>query len=157
MPGIKIKLRPISDTINSTGVYGPKGEYPVGTIMTLPESQPLVGSGYERHEVVSKGTTKDHKAATGATSGTDDAGAQDAGQVADAELTGERSDDADTGGTSSARYVAKETSPGWFAVFEGETEVEGVAKMRKADADEFNAADDEMRAKFVAGDSGEAV
>jgi len=152
MPGIKIKLRPISDTIDRTGVYGRDGEYPVGHVLTLPEGQPLAGSGYERHEVISKGTTKAHQGVNAATSGSDD-GNKDAGQVADAELEGDDSRD----DKPPTRYVAKETSPGWYAVFEGDTEVEGVAKMRKAEADEFNGADDETRAKYVAGDSGEAV
>lgn len=155
MPGIKIKLRPISDTIDRTGVYGRDGEYPVGHVLTLPEGQPLIGSGYERHEVISKGTTKAHEGVNAATSGSED-GNKDAGQVADAEHEGTEDDDS-ADDKPTPRYVAKETSPGWFAVFEGETEVEGVAKMRKAEADEFNAADEELRAKYVAGDSGEAV
>lgn len=154
MPGIKIKLRPISDTIDRTGVYGRDGEYPVGHILTLPEGQALIGSGYERHEVISEGTTKAHRGVNAATSGSED-GNKDAGQVADAEREGADDDISDD--KPPPRYVAKETSPGWFAVFEGETQVEGVAKMRQADADEFNGADDDTRAKFVAGDSGEAV
>lgn len=154
MPGIKIKLRPISDSIPRTGVYGKDGEYEVGHILTLPEGVDLVGSGYERHEVLTKATTKAHTGVNNdATSGTEGAGVT----KDHAQTEGVDGDDENEGGDTPRRYVARESSPGWFAVFEGETEVEGVTKMRKADADEFNAADDDTQAKFVAGDSGEAV
>jgi len=140
MPGIKIKLRAISDSIQSTGVYGKDGEYPVGHALTLPEGVPLIGSGYERHEVISKGTTAAHETATGATSGTDDVSgtAKDAGQVQDADLT------ATTGYT-----VAESESAGWWVITDKDGAQVG-PKLRKADADAFSALKPDEQDEYAA-------
>lgn len=132
MPGIKIKLRPISDSIDRSGVYGPNGEYPVGTVFTLPEGVELAGSGYERHEVVTKATTADHEAV------------HNGGEGEEPEKP-------------PARYAARETSPGWFAIYEGETQI--TKKVRKADADAFEVADEAAQAVFIEDNKfvGEAV
>lgn len=154
--GQKIRLKAIKEGAETTGVYDEKGkELPVGHEIELPDDVDFETSGYQtRAELIGKKKTAAHTSATAAPSGT-----EGAGETHDHESMNDEQKANGGGDTAPAkRYEARETSPGWYAVFEGDTEVEGVAKMRKADADEFNGADEDTRAKFVAGtDSGEAV
>lgn len=158
--GQRVKLRAISDSIPNTGVYGPKGEYPVGTVMTLPDDQPFIGSGYERHELLD-GTEKTdaHEAVTNpdnpATSGTDGGGhAKDAGETQDAVAAGVvegagGNPDHSTADLPVKRYSAAATdSPGWWVI----TDQDGneIKKVRPADGTAFNDLDDAGKAAEVA-------
>lgn len=146
--GQRVKLRAISDSIPNTGVYGPKGEYPVGTILTLPDDQPFQGSGYERHELLDGEKTDDHEAVTNpATSGTDGGGhAKDAGQTQDAGLN----DEDNAGAEPVKRYSAAPTdSPGWWVITD-ETGAEIPKKVRPADGTAFNDMSPEEQAAEVA-------
>lgn len=136
MPGIKIRLKPISETLNETGVFAGGKQLPVGHEITLPEGVTLEESGYGRHEVISGGTMADHEAVNSATSGTDGGGsAKDAGQIADGDDDGENP------------YIAEETSPGWWAIFKDGEQVS--KKVRKGEVDDFLAADAETQAKYL--------
>lgn len=155
--GQRIKLKAISPSIDATGVFGPKGEYPVGTILTLPDNVPFIGSGYERHELLDGEKTADHEAVTNpATSGTDGGGAdKDAGQTQDADL-GQAAGDGGQAGEGSAmldppikKYSAAPTdSPGWWVITD-ETGAE-VKKVRPADGTAFNDLDDAGKAAEIA-------
>lgn len=149
--GQRVKLRAISDSIPNTGVFGPKGEYPVGTVMTLPDDQPFVGSGYERHELLDAEKTGDHEAVTNpanpATSGTDGGGhAKDAGQTQDAGFNADHS----TADLNVKRYSAAPTdSPGWWVITDQDGNEVG-KKVRPSDGTDFNDLDDAGKAKFIA-------
>lgn len=145
--GQRVKLKAISDSIPNTGVFGPKGEYPVGTIMTLPDDQPFIGSGYERHELLDGDKTADHEAVTNpanpATSGTDGGGhTKDAGQTQDAGFNADKA-------VVSAYTASATDSPGWWRITDADGNEVG-KKIRPADAEEFNAMDDAGKAKFIA-------
>lgn len=144
----RVKLRAISDSIPNTGVYGPKGEYPVGTVMTLPDDQPFIGSGYERHELLDAEKTDAHEAVTNpdnpATSGTDGGGhAKDAGQTQDAVMA------AEAGERTVTTYTVVDTgSPGWKEIQDSDGNT--VKKVRPREADDFDAMSPEDQAKFLA-------
>lgn len=148
--GQRVKLRAISDSIPNTGVFGPKGEYPAGTIMTLPDDQPFIGSGYERHELLDGEKTGDHEAVTNpanaATSGTDGGGhAKDAGQTQDAVI----SEGAAVDGEKAPTYTVVDTgSPGWKEIQDADGKT--VKKVRPREADEFETLDAAAKAKFLA-------
>ena len=128
--GQRVKLRAISDSIPNTGVFGPKGEYPVGTVLTLPDDQPFTGSGYERHELLDGEKTADHVAVVNPA---DD-------------------DDFDRGDSdlSVKRFSAAPTdSPGWWVITD-ETGAEVGKKVRPSEGAAFNDLDSAGKEKFLA-------
>jgi hypothetical protein len=130
--GTRIRLKAISPTATTTGIWGPDGEYPIGHVFTLPDGVTLETSGYAgRAELVDAEKTEAHEPVTN--------------PAAPAEPV----DPVVTDPTVKTYTASATDSPGWWVITD-ETGAEVGKKVRPADGQAFNELDADGKAKFIA-------
>ena len=124
---IRVKLKLPTETATGTGVYGKDGvEYPVGTVLTLPEGQTFEESGLiNKADPLDGDVTEAHEPVTN--------------PAAEPEAP-----------TATTGYsVAESESAGWWVITDKDGAQVG-PKLRKADADAFSALKPDEQDEYAA-------